>query len=283
MTAISNTFETMPVADLIGIALGDDHDDATWQATGELQRRASRDAFDAAAALCASVDPLTRARGARILAQMAHSGWAGEDLSQARAGALLPLLADADGPVRLEGACALASVKDTRCLPVLVALTSAPDWDIRWSVVQALGGFDDRAATDALIAMTGDGDKLIRDWAAFALGSLTDADYPELRDALFTRTSDPDGVTRGEALKGLAERRDERVFAALDNEIRNLHTLADDPDAVLDCCLEAVKSLADPRLAAPLDALLQSLDESTSKRWGPLIKLVSDVCNRKPH
>jgi HEAT repeat protein len=276
------TFDAIPVSGLLAAALGDDSDDATWNAVAALQKRANREAFEAVSALCVHDDPSRRERGARILAQFGQSGWPGENLSDDCAQALVQLLGDADETVRLEGAQALSSRKDNRCLAVLVSFAAHPDSNVRWAAVNALSGFDERAATDALIAMSRDRDKLIRDWAVFALGSQTEADYVELRDALVERLGDEDSVTRGEALKGLAARRDERVWAALDQEIRSLDPDDENGDMALHCCCEAVESLGDPRLVAPLEALGQSIDEAAREGWAALIQAAIDTCKRIP-
>ena len=270
--------ETTSIAGLLAAALGGENDETSWLAIRELQKRATPPAFEAACALCADSDPVRRSCGAKILSEFGYAGWSGEDLSSACAGALLPLLEDIDENVRFEGARALSKRKDNRCLPILIAMTSHPELDTRWSVVNALGRFDDRAATDAVIGMTRDNEKLIRDWATFALGSLTDADYPELRDALFARIGDADSATRGEALRGLAARRDDRIWPALDHEIRSLDPDDENGDMVLDCCLDAVESLKHPRLIAPLEAVSQSLDETMPERWGERIQNAIAVC-----
>jgi HEAT repeat protein len=67
--------------------------------------------------------------------------------------------------------------------------------------------------------MSRDTDNNVRDWATFALGTLFDADTPEIRDALFDRVADPHDDTRSEALVGLARRSDPRVTDGLKTEL----------------------------------------------------------------
>ena len=69
------------------------------------------------------------------------------------------------------------------------------------------------AVLDALIALSGDAEDDVRDWATFALGTLAEADDPALRDALAARLDDPDEATRLEAVHGLAVRGDARAEA----------------------------------------------------------------------
>jgi HEAT repeat protein len=268
----------MSIPHLIATALGADDDEATWSAITDLQKRGSREVFDAVLALVTSTVPLHRERATIILAQLGTTGWAGGDLSTACADALCPLLRDPVAGVRVGAAYALATRKDHRGFPTLIAETANPDRDIRWAVVNALTGSDDRSATDALIAMTRDSDDLIRDWAAFSLASQTDADYPELRDALIACLSDNDEVTRGEAHKGLAKRRDERAIGALIGELAALGSVSDTYE--LDCCLEAVALWADPRFVGPLEALQQSLVPGQAD-WGPKIQDAIAGCKPK--
>ena len=267
------TSETMSVSELIATALGDEEDDATWDAIGELQKRATPEILDAANALCSNADPAQRARGATILSQLGY----GQKLTSECVVILLPMLADTDANVRLKAACALSWKKDARCLPELVAHSSDPDWNIRHAIVNALSGFEDRAATDALIKMTGDSDKLIRDWAAFGLGSQCEADYPELRDALHVCLADDDAIVRGEAIKGLAARADPRTLAALEQELRNGVEHANGDSCELGYFLDASKYMKNPLLVPALAALIQNSDPALDN-WRTDIQETIDAC-----
>ncbi len=269
------TAGTTSLPELIAAASGDDDDDATWVAVTELQKRGSREVYDGVMPLLASAMPLMRERATTILAQFGYAGWSAQDLSQACIDALSARLTDPVDSVRVGAACALATRKDLRGFPILIAEIANADRDIRWRIVNALTGSDERSATDALIEMTRDCDDMIRDWAAFALGSQSDADYPELRDALVACLSDDDDVTRGEAHKGLAKRRDERGVAALQAELAALGSLSD--IYKLECCLEAVELWADPRFIAPLEALKLSLLPGQAD-WAPKIQAAIAAC-----
>jgi hypothetical protein len=86
------------------------------------------------------------------------------------------------------------------------------------------GGPPSPHAIEALIALSADPDGETRDWATFGLGSqLEEEDTDAIRDALAARLDDPDGDTSGEALLGLALRRDPRaLLARLDDDPGNL-------------------------------------------------------------
>jgi HEAT repeat protein len=78
---------------------------------------------------------------------------------------------------------------------------------VRLGVVNGLPNDDAPGAIAGLIRLTSDDGRDVRDWATFGLGSLTDVDTPELRDALMARMSEDDDEIRGEALIGVARRR----------------------------------------------------------------------------
>jgi len=63
-------------------------------------------------------------------------------------------------------------------------------------------------AINTLIELMGDPDEDVRDWATFGLGTQTDADSPEIREALRNLLSDPFEYARSEAVWGLAKRKD---------------------------------------------------------------------------
>jgi hypothetical protein len=56
-----------------------------------------------------------------------------------------------------------------------------------------------------------------RNWATFGLASLTEEDNPQLRDALFARLFDENHEIQGEAICGLALRKDSRVIPIIMN------------------------------------------------------------------
>src|SRR5262249_8697667 len=93
------------------------------------------------------------------------------------------------------------------------------DADVRWSVAFALTGQSAPLAIELLIRLSRDLDPEVRDWATFGLGTQIETDTPPIRDALAARLDDTDDDTRGEALIGLARRRDARVVSAIQTEL----------------------------------------------------------------
>ena len=62
--------------------------------------------------------------------------------------------------------------------------------------------------TQTLIDLMEDQADEVRDWATFGLGTLSDVDGPEVREALRKRLDDSFGEARDEAICGLARRRE---------------------------------------------------------------------------
>jgi hypothetical protein len=104
-------------------------------------------------------------------------------------------------------------------------------------------------AIAALIALTGDTDPDVRDWATFSLGNQGRADGIAIRDALAARLDDEEGDTRFEAAVGLARRGDPRALAAIAGR------LEDETATIYLMDLAAAAELADPILLPALNRL----------------------------
>ena len=141
----------------------------------------------------------------------------------------------------MESACvALGHFHDERTIEHLAKLKNHPSSKVRHGVAYALGGHETDLAIFTLIDLTSDKDPNVRDWATFAIGSQTDRDTPEIRKALLQRLDDGDEDARGEAMVGLARRKNERVIQYLFQELSS--------DCVGRFSLEAAEALSDSRL-----------------------------------
>lgn len=164
---------------------------------------------------------------------------------------LIEALDDDDPAVRSAAAAALSRQRDERAIGPLAGRRGDPDADVRHAVAVGLAGFDDPLALDALVDLTRDPGPAVRDWATFAIGSLTTVTTPAIVAALVERLGDPDGQTREEAVQGLVERRGhpdviEALAAALAAGGRGP--------------LEAAARLGDPRLLPALLAVTPASD-----------------------
>ena len=174
--------------------------------------------FDQASAWCSSPDPIKRARGADILAQIGktaeHPNNSFPEESFAVVSGMLAMETD---PLPLACAIdALGLIEDQRAVNLVVLYRSHSDAKVRFAVAFALGCFANDPLTElALIELTADIDAEVRDWATFGLGVLGKRDSPEIREALAARLNDVCEDAREEAMIGLAKRRDSRVLSPL--------------------------------------------------------------------
>jgi HEAT repeat protein len=161
--------------------------------------------------------------------------------------AILGLLAGEQSPPVLHSiGVALGHIGDPRAVSALLPLKDHPDSGVRFGVVLGLSPHSEPSAIDGLIKLSSDSDEDVRNWATFGLGSMTAVDTPALREALVARLGDGNDEIRGEALDGLAQRKDQRVLEPL------RHELTARPVGIL--AVEAAGSLGDPSL---LPLLLQ--------------------------
>ncbi|WP_274557223.1 ankyrin repeat domain-containing protein [Streptomyces spiramyceticus] len=208
-----------PFEELAGRALrGGDPDRDDWmEALAALWRRGDEETFQAAAAWCASGEPLRQAFAADVLAQLGF-----EQDGKPFAARALPLLRqlarEAEDPELIQAAVlGLGHHADPAALPEILRHADHPDTEVRHRVAISLvglvpAGHEEGAA--ALIALSRDTDDEVRDWATMALAGI-EADTPEIREALAARLEDRDPDTAAEAARGLAARRDPRAVEAL--------------------------------------------------------------------
>lgn len=129
----------------------------------------------------------------------------------------------------------------------LARLAIHPSADVRCALAFALGGRNDHASVETLIALSADEDNETRDWATFALGALSEEDSPAVRDVLAARLTDVDDDVRGEAIAGLARRQDERAVAPVLRELREPNVMA--------LAIEAAYAMPRPEFVPHLEAL----------------------------
>ena len=235
---------------------GNYDDELPWEAVRTLRGIGSRAVFTRAADWCVSDDPLKRARGADVLAQIGRTtdnpsnNFPGESFSIVST--LVQLEKD---PLPLGAAVhALGHIGNRLAVPLLVAHHLHPNVDVRFAVACALGNFaNDSHAADSLLVLTRDVDEDVRDWATFGLGVLGDLDSEEIRDALCQRMSDPYRDVREESLVGLAKRKDQRALQVLIAELNQPEV----SNAVLEAAAEFLGEQQADRSSSDYVALLK--------------------------
>lgn len=209
---------SMEIDDIFAQTLTGDYDaDGPWEAVRTLQRIGNREVFDRAAAWCTSRNPLERARGADVLAQLGTTEHLSNAYPQESFVVISALVQAEREPIPLRAAIhALGHIGNPLAVPLLAPYRTDSDPEIRFAIACALGKFpDDPVAVEALLPLTRDADDDVRDWATFGIGALGKLDSGDIRDALVSRLNDSFEDVRQEAMVGLARLKDERVLPSL--------------------------------------------------------------------
>jgi len=198
------------------LTISDEEDDRFWEIIRFLHLN-RQDAFEPCVKLCKDPSSQARRLGVDILSQL---GLAEKEFDNEILELLLKMLkTETDDDVLYAIGVANSHRNFPELIEPLALLANHPNDMVRYGVIAGMAGQLNDLAITTLIRLTEDEDTENRDWATFDLGSQIDLDTPAIRDALFARVSDTDVVVRGEALVGLARRRDERVVNALLHEL----------------------------------------------------------------
>lgn len=198
--------------------------------------------------LCSDTDPLVRAVGADVLAQLGtRAGIQEYPFADESAPVLISLLRDADSWVVASTLYALGHLKREGSAE-LVAFAEHPSEDVRCALAYALGGRSDELACGALVILSADQDLDTRNWATFGLGTLCECDSTVIREALVSRLSDSDDEVRGEAMLGLGRRQDLRAAGAILTELGR--------EDVLNLAIEAAEEMPLSEFFPRLEQLL---------------------------
>jgi HEAT repeat protein len=197
---------------------GEYDDDQPWEAVRELHRLGTRDVFEIAAEWCRSADPLMRARGVNVIAQLGKTVEHPSNNFPQDAFFVIEELVRTETKIRplSSGIFALGYLENSHAIQPVCRHQGHSSAEVREAVAFALGQYpNDTQSIAGLIALTADSCPDVRDWASFGLGVLGDADTPEIRGALAARLSDTNQDAREEALVGLAKRQDQQALPSL--------------------------------------------------------------------
>jgi len=205
------------VDELVNAALGETDEEIAWNAVCALHWNGTFEALCRAEVLCASHCAKERRLGADILGQL---GIPERTFPKECCELLRAMLKVSEVAAVLQAVLvALSHQNDADAIPIVANFSTHPDSEVRHAAVLALSGHETPLALESLISLSNDAVAHVRDWATFALGTLVETDTPAIRHALADRLDDSDNDTRGEALVGLAARKDERVVEALKREL----------------------------------------------------------------
>lgn len=264
---------------LVGMALQDWGSDDSWKAISELQMRGSPEALTLAHRLAKSRNYRKRALGLYMASQLrwrqkgvpfGSIEYALEETQEM----LLAGLHDICSEVLYAAISGFGHRPHPLALPELIKFASHPEQKIRFEVAVALGRYSEADSIDALLRLAKDDSDAVRDWATFGIGSIQEVDNPKVRDLLWANLQDTDEDVRGEALVGLAIRKDEGIIPVL-------LELLDTNCRVFE--LTAAESVASPLLLERLNTIKDSVTNENgigSYWYGRLLDAI-DACSTK--
>jgi HEAT repeat protein len=214
----------MQIEELFAEALnGEYDDDSSWHAVHALQDIGSREVLETASDWCRSDEPLKRARGADVLAQLGKTADHPENNFPEESFSAVVAMAENEKHIQPHASAiqALGHIGDPRAIPLLVRYSTHPESEIRFAVACAGGRFANEPPIVAtLLELMRDSDEDVRDWATFGLGTLSEVDTPEIRDAFADLHNDSSSDVIDEALAALAQRRDQRALPLILERLR---------------------------------------------------------------
>jgi HEAT repeat protein len=213
--------------EIIQTALTTENENVYWDLVNILRTRGGEEEFTAASKLCESQNSQGRTLGVNILAQIGTTKNKFRTIE--RGDIFLKLLSqeEKDRDVLAAIGYAFGYLNDARGILPLIELKNHADSDVRMGVVLGLSCQEDESAIQALIELSADEDEDVRNWATFGLGSQITIDTQTIRNTLYKRIlsevgeDDTIAEIRGEALLGLAMRKDERVIELLIGELES--------------------------------------------------------------
>ena len=236
---------------LIGMALQhDEDDDAYWECVTALRQYRGREQGSWLRRHAQSRNWRMRTLVVNILCQLAMPG--GRLAPQAAEVELAKEvlgrgLRDSHWRVNEASLFGLGHREFPEYLPQMLAFLDSSRPTQRHGLAFALGRYPQPEAAKALLRLMRDEAREVRNWATFGLASLSEQDAPAIREGLLAAAEDVDAEIRGEALIGLARRRDKRVRELVMRELRGeFHG---------SWAIDAAASLADPIFLPALEVL----------------------------
>jgi HEAT repeat protein len=146
---------------------------------------------------------------------------------------------------------ALGHRASSRAIEPLLAFANHSNPEFRYAAVHGLMPHDTPSVVEALIKLSADEDRDVRDWATFTLGRQFESDSAALRSALRLRLADSDPEVRGEALLGLVRRNEPNVSTEVLRELES--------EFQGDWAIEAAELLGDPAFLPALRKIKNQL------------------------
>jgi hypothetical protein len=253
-----------------------------WPAVRELHRRDAGSVVAAMLPLRGSTSAHERALTGDVLAQV---GTDGDSPYEAEiANALLGLLRDHVGEVRRAAAMGFRHHYHAEAVPVLLAMATSVEAEDRFNALFGLSNHlvERPSATiresvlRALLVLSSDESRKVRDWAVFELAAQDELTLEALGPALWRRVTDDDAEIRSQAMNALAARVDEGilpyVLAQLLDEIER--------DDFWITTIRAIECLPDERFVGTLESARKQLSASGNTDFVQAIDAALAACRR---
>jgi len=226
----------------------------------ELRKRGNHKVFNLAKEYAYSKEPVKRDISASVLSQIGYKSGAfkGESIHL-----LSKLLNDKNVEVLSSAIYAFGFRKCTRYAKKLASFITLNSKEVNEALAFSLGGYEDHDAVDALILLMKNKDFDIRNWATFSLAQITEMNSQKIRDALFENVNDEKEI-RGEAMLGLARKKDKRVIDVIINDLQS--------EFYGSWIFEAIREMPDKKYIQYLDKFIESLDDEDKKAFKNDIK-----------
>jgi HEAT repeat protein len=278
-------YPNISTQELIANALetSNEDEDKYWEYIRELHIRGSKEVLNQAKNLCLSDLTQQKVTGADILAQL---GVPKRNFPNDVLEILYRLIRhkNQDSKVLNSALVAIGHTQDTNStegLDYIIKLETHPDANVRLGVVLALWGHEDSSSINSMLSLTRDKDDNVRDWATTGIGSIIDADTPEIRHALWerveTEVEEESHDTYCEAVMGLATRKDPNIYKEILKKIEE-----NDPTTLI---FDAATELEDLRLLAPFEDYFQNIknEKDLNEAWlNTLMESIAKLKNIQP-
>lgn len=251
----------------------DEDEEVSTNACTALHFRCCQNVFDRARKLCSSSKAEQRKAGVSVLAQLGakERPYYSETME-----ILLKLLdREKDSGVLASIGFAFSHNECDKATHLLCNLKSHSSVDVRLGVVLGITKNSNDLAIETLIELSDDADEDVRNWATFGIGTQIEADSAEIREALVKRLQDDNEEIQGEAMFGLAVRKDPRAIQPITEELLSenprVFALESAQEMALEDFLPLLKALEEKVVSDSYfqNCLVNAIDACTNEKHCP--------------
>jgi HEAT repeat protein len=248
--------EKLTTKQLIIKAYAEENEDKYMEYIHILRLRGDSEVFKLTKKLVYSKNSVYRDISASILSQFGYK----TKLHKGESVYLLSkLLNDKNEDVISTAIYAFGHRKCTRYANQLASFVTYKSLQIKEALSFSLGGYESQECIDALILLMKDDNNYVRNWSTFSLAQITETNTKKICDALFENLDDKEQEVRGEALLGLASRKDERVKEAILKDLQRPFYGS--------WMFDSIVEMPDSRYLQYFDTYIDSLDDEDKKAF----------------